>query len=52
MAAPARRHSSPLPASSAGTDELNGSDRPSASIATAIVLAVYMPPQAPAPGQA
>ena len=25
---------------------------PSASIADAIVLAVYMPPQAPAPGQA
>ena len=25
---------------------------PSASIAEAIVLAVYMPPQAPAPGQA
>ena len=38
--------------SSAGVDELYGSDMPSASIAEAIVLAVYMPPQAPAPGQA
>ena len=51
-AAPARRHSSALPGSSAGSDELYGSDRPSASIATAIVLAVYMPPHAPAPGHA
>ncbi len=51
-AAPARRHSSALPGSSAGIDELYGSDRPSASIATAIVFAVYMPPHAPAPGQA
>ena len=38
--------------SSAGIDELYGSDMPMASIAEAIVLAVYMPPQAPAPGQA
>ena len=49
-AAPARRHSSALPSLSAGSDELYGSDSPSASMATAIVLAVYMPPQAPAPG--
>ena len=40
---PARRHSSALPGSSAGSDELYGSVRPSASIATAIVFAVYMP---------
>ena len=51
MAAPARQHSSILPGSSAGIDELYGSDMPSASMAEAIVLAVYMPPQAPAPGQ-
>ena len=52
IAAPARRHSSSLPGSVAGSDELYGSDMPIASIAEAIVLAVYMPPQAPAPGQA
>ena len=51
-AAPRARHSSTLPGSSAGIDELYGSDSPSASIATAIVFAVYMPPQAPAPGHA
>ena len=49
-AAPARRHSSALPSLSAGSDELYGSDSPSASIATAMVLAVYIPPHAPAPG--
>jgi hypothetical protein len=49
---PARRHSSALPGSSAGSDELYGSVSPSASMATAIVLAVYMPPHAPAPGHA
>jgi hypothetical protein len=32
-------------------DEEKGSDMPRASIAQAIVLAVYMPPHAPAPGQ-
>ena len=32
--------------------ELFGRLRPSASMADAIVLAVYMPPQEPAPGQA
>ena len=36
----------------AGFEELNGRVIPSASIAEAIVLAVYIPPQAPAPGQA
>ena len=52
IAAPARRHSSSFAGSSAGVDELYGSDMPSASIADAIVFAVYMPPHAPAPGQA
>jgi hypothetical protein len=36
---------------SAGIEALSGSAMPKASIAVAIVLAVYMPPQAPAPGQ-
>ncbi len=52
IARPARRHSSILPGSVAGMEELYGSDMPIASIAEAIVLAVYIPPQAPAPGQA
>ena len=34
-----------------GVDELYGRLMPSASAADAIVFAVYMPPQAPAPGQ-
>ena len=36
----------------AGFDELKGKVIPKASIAEAIVFAVYIPPQAPAPGQA
>ena len=36
----------------AGFDELYGSDIPIASIADDMVLAVYIPPQAPGPGQA
>ena len=36
----------------AGFEELKGKDIPKASIADAIVLAVYIPPHAPAPGQA
>ncbi len=36
----------------AGFEELYGKDIPKASIADAIVFAVYIPPQAPAPGQA
>ena len=36
----------------AGLDELKGKDIPNASIALAIVFAVYIPPHAPAPGQA
>ena len=34
----------------AGFEELNGKDKPIASIADAIVFAVYIPPQAPGPG--
>ena len=34
----------------AGLEELKGNDKPIASIADAIVLAVYIPPQAPGPG--
>ena len=34
----------------AGIDEENGKDIPRASIAEAIVFAVYIPPQAPEPG--
>ena len=49
-AAPAILHSIILSGSSAGMEELYGSVMPSASIADAIVLAVYMPPHAPAPG--
>ena len=52
MAAPARRHSAALSGSVAGVEELYGSVMPSASDAVDIVLAVYMPPHAPAPGQA
>ncbi len=52
IAAPARRHSSCFAGSSAGVDELPGRLMPSASIADAIVLAVNMPPHAPAPGHA
>jgi len=51
-ARPARRVSSRFSALSASRDELNGRLMPSASMAEAIVLAVYMPPQEPAPGQA
>ncbi len=36
----------------AGLEELYGKVIPKASIALAIVFAVYIPPQAPAPGQA
>src|SRR4051812_40650687 len=50
-AAPARKHSSSFKGSSAGVDELYGRDMPMHSIADAIVFAVYIPPQAPAPGQ-
>ena len=36
----------------AGFDELKGKDMPKASMAEAIVFAVYIPPHAPAPGHA
>jgi hypothetical protein len=45
-------HSSSLSGSSAGMEDENGRLIPSASMAEAIVLAVYMPPHAPAPGHA
>src|SRR5690606_9928366 len=51
-AAPAAVHSSSFAGSVAGMDALYGSVMPRASAALAIVLAVYMPPQAPAPGHA
>mmetsp|Transcript_15904 Transcript_15904/g.41237 ORF Transcript_15904/g.41237 Transcript_15904/m.41237 type:complete len:264 (+) Transcript_15904:302-1093(+) len=49
-AAPAIRHSSRFRGSSAGMEEEYGNVMPIASMAEAMVLAVYMPPQAPAPG--
>ena len=52
IAEPISAHSSILSLLIAGLDELYGSDIPKASIADAIVLAVYIPPHAPAPGQA
>ena len=50
IALPAARHSPSFSGSVAGIDELYGSDIPNASIADAIVFAVYIPPHAPAPG--
>ncbi len=49
-AAPARRQSSRFISLTASCAELPGRLNPSASIALAIVLAVYMPPQLPGPG--
>ena len=49
-ASPARRQSSRLAALTASCAELFGRLSPSASIAEAMVLAVYMPPQLPGPG--
>ena len=51
-AAPAARVASSLRGSSAGIVAYPGGDSPSTSIASAIVFAVYCPPQAPLPGQA
>ena len=51
-AAPARSASACLSGEIAACAELFGRLRPSASIAEAMVLAVYMPPHDPAPGQA
>ena len=50
-ASPDRRAKPSRRRSVAGGAALPGSDMPSASAALAIVLAVYMPPQAPSPGQ-
>ena len=54
IASPALTDSCPfkLPSLTAGLEELKGKDIPNASIAEAIVLAVYIPPHAPAPGHA
>jgi len=52
MAAPAARHSSCLAWDSAGFEDEPGRVIPIDSMAVAMVLAVYMPPQAPGPGQA
>ena len=52
MAEPIVAHSFCLSLLNAGLDEEFGKLMPSASIADAIVLAVYIPPHAPAPGHA
>ena len=49
---PTKSHSLIFSELVAGLEELYGRDIPIASIADDIVLAVYIPPQAPAPGQA
>ena len=49
-AAPAARQSSSLVLETAFCAELSGRLSPSASMAEAMVLAVYMPPQEPGPG--
>ena len=51
-AAPASKQSRILSSEMAAWAELLGSDMPSASIALAMVLAVYIPPQEPGPGMA
>ena len=51
-AAPARALSECFASPTASCAELPGKDKPKASIAEAIVLAVYMPPQLPGPGMA
>ncbi|MNE08824.1 hypothetical protein D3C80_1014830 [compost metagenome] len=51
IAFPASSHSFFLSSLKAGFDELYGKLIPKASIAEDIVLAVYIPPQAPGPGQ-
>ena len=50
-ASPERRAKPSRRRSTAGGAAEPGSDMPSASAAEAIVLAVYMPPHAPSPGQ-
>jgi len=51
-ASEARRQSAFLSSETAAWAELSGRLMPSASMAEAIVLAVYMPPQEPGPGMA
>ena len=51
-ARPAASHSSSFCGWTAGVEEVMGRAMPMVSMAAAMVLAVYMPPQAPAPGQA
>mmetsp|Transcript_30706 Transcript_30706/g.81669 ORF Transcript_30706/g.81669 Transcript_30706/m.81669 type:complete len:215 (-) Transcript_30706:689-1333(-) len=50
-ASPTQAHSSSFSFESAGLELEYGSDMPRASIAVAMVFAVYMPPHAPWPGQ-
>ena len=50
-ACPLRRANPSRRRSVAGGAALPGNDMPSASAALAMVLAVYMPPHAPSPGQ-
>lgn len=52
MASAALMHSRIFAGDDAGVEEEPGRERPMDSMAVAIVLAVYMPPQAPGPGQA
>lgn len=52
MASAALTHSRILAGEVAGVDEEPGRVNPMDSMALAMVFAVYMPPQAPAPGQA
>lgn len=51
ITAAARSHSRAFSGDVAGLDDEPGSERPMTSMAVAMVLAVYMPPQAPADGQ-
>ena len=51
MALPAAAHSFCLSSLRAGLEEEKGKLIPRASMAEAMVFAVYIPPQAPAPGQ-
>jgi len=51
-AVPLRRAHSTRSTATAGADDEPGNASPRASPTTAMVLAVYMPPQEPMPGQA
>ena len=52
IAFPAATHSSIFSGLTAGFEELYGNESPRTSMAEAMVFAVYIPPQAPAPGHA